>query len=289
MDILLSVVEENIPGHIPQHVLVESGIGGGKSHCLSQIQKLLNGKKYNTVSVRQPYYMVDTADKIINVITGNGVKVEDLIILVDDFDVLLNQLNIQEQYKLRAFLFNPKSPTLIGTTTGVLEQFTNYKAPFYDAFRIFHLNNYLTPSLSVVSGRTTDASLLKYEELFNGNMHYMKQFCNLYYGEKKPAEICLQLIMKNNSTYYKYIIDSAPKLQQKVLCGLAMCGGKGTSRDIGSKINLTNSFVSPALKRLETSQIIKKANNGKRNIVYEFKDGIFRLFWKNMLNTNLCS
>ncbi len=52
---------------------------------------------------------------------------------------MLQSLPNDEQYRLRAFLFKKNAPMLIATSTGLYEGFADYRMPFYDAFRVFHI------------------------------------------------------------------------------------------------------------------------------------------------------
>lgn len=77
-----------------------------------------------------------TADDIINKV---DVSNNNNYIIIDDFDKMLQSLPNDEQYRLRAFLFKKNAPMLIATSTGLYDGFADYRMPFYDAFRVFHI------------------------------------------------------------------------------------------------------------------------------------------------------
>ena len=125
---LLEIIDGNVANSIPQHVLIAGAEGTGKSHMIARLEQELTTSGCHVCKFLYPHCNIVAADYIINKVSNpDGQR---CVILVDDFDKMLEVLPNDEQYKLRAFLFKKNAPTLIATSTGLYEGFSDYRAPF---------------------------------------------------------------------------------------------------------------------------------------------------------------
>lgn len=280
-DTILDIAAKNSPRSIPQHVVVSGDKGYGKSYFIDLLSKEADGHGYKTIGLRYPYYMVETADDVISRVEQASSSSIKRIIFIDDFDVLLQQLSRQEQYKLRAFLFADDAPMLVGTSTGIIEGFTDYRAPFYDAFRIFYLSNYIQPSLALFKENASETDTNIAEKYLGMDMRYLRVYADLL--RTMDAQQAIDKMVSENYSHFRYILDSLPKLQQQTLSGIAMSDNEATSITIRELTGVEASSISASLLRLEKKGIITRIGEGKRNVNYSIKDRLLALWLKNIL------
>lgn len=276
-DKIQEIVVGNSPNAIPQHVLISGKEGMGKSFFLAKLSRSLSEKGYVAKCIAYPHSCMMTSNDILDVCNNmqdGGRKV----MLVDDFDKMLAVLPTEDQYKLRAFLFAKNAPTLVATSTGIFEGFTDYRKPFYDAFMVFHL-----PELTNVESLFDTESFRREEsnpdfqnalQLFGDNLGYVALFAKAL-GRGEEVTSALRWVMECNERYFKFLFATFPVVQQRTLFGLAQIGHEATSSEIAQSGGLSSTNTSSALFRLEKQGIVCKVGDKKRNANYCIVDRVF--------------
>ena len=220
------------------------------------------------------------ADYIINKVSSpDGQR---CVILVDDFDKMLEVLPNDEQYKMRAFLFKKNAPTLIATSTGLYEGFSDYRAPFYDAFRVLHIPQLAQDDIAEILSADVYQKVKDLSEFQNA---VPKLVGNLNYIHSLATALCenrgIEDVVKANDRYFRYMFSSLPNVQQRALYGLALSGETATSADVQKMSELTAANTASALFRLEKQGIIAKIGDKKRNVTYQINDYLLWLWITN--------
>lgn len=274
-DVLWEIIEGNGPESIPQHVLVVGAEGTGKSYLITELAGNLATSGYHVLKFLYPHCNIVNADYIINKVDGHDGQ--QFVILIDDFDRMLEALPNDEQYRLRAFLFKKNAPTLIATSTGLYEGFSDYRAPFYDAFRVLHIPPLQKEDIAKIFSADSYIKVIDTEEFnemllkLGNNLNYIRSFADAYYENNRLDE-ALQTVIKKNERYFRYMFSSLPGVQQRALCGLAYSGETATSLDVLQATGLSASNIASALFRLEKQGIISRVGTKKRNVTYQIKD-----------------
>ena len=277
---LQEIIDGNVANSIPQHVLIAGAEGTGKSYMITRLEQELTALGRYVCKFLYPHCNIVAADYIINkVSTPDGQR---CVILVDDFDKMLEVLPNDEQYKLRAFLFKKNAPTLIATSTGLYEGFSDYRAPFYDAFRVLHIPQLTQNDIAEILSADVFQKVKDLSEFQNtipklgGNLNYIRSFA---------AELCenrgIEDVVKANDRYFRYMFSSLPNVQQRALYGLALSGETATSADVQKMSELTAANTASALFRLEKQGIIAKIGDKKRNVTYQINDYLLWLWITN--------
>ena len=227
-----------------------------------------------------PHCNIVAADYIINKVSStDGLR---CVILIDDFDKMLEVLPNDEQYKLRAFLFKKNAPTLIATSTGLYEGFLDYRAPFYDAFRVLHIPQLAQDDIAEILSEDIYQKVKDLSEFQNA---VPKLVGNLNYIHSLAAALCenrgIEDVVKANDRYFRYMFSSLPNVQQRALYGLALSGETATSADVQKMSGLTAANTASALFRLEKQGIIAKIGDKKRNVTYQINDYLLWLWITN--------
>ena len=195
---------------------------------------------------------------------------------------MLEVLPNDEQYKMRAFLFKKNAPTLIATSTGLYEGFSDYRAPFYDAFRVLHISQLAQDDIAEI---LSEDVFQKVKDLSEFQNTIPKLGGNLNYIRSLAAALCenrgIEDVVKANDRYFRYMFSSLPNVQQRALYGLALSGEAATSADVQKMSGLTAANTASALFRLEKQGIIAKIGDKKRNVTYQINDYLLWLWITN--------
>ena len=277
---LQEIIDSNVANSIPQHVLIAGAEGTGKSYMIARLEQELTTSGRYVCRFLYPHCNIVAADYIINKVSSpDGQR---CVILVDDFDKMLEVLPNDEQYKLRAFLFKKNAPTLIATSTGLYEGFSDYRAPFYDAFRVLHISQLAQDDIAEI---LSEDVFQKVKDLSEFQNTIPKLGGNLNYIRSLAAELCenrgIEDVVKANDRYFRYMFSSLPNVQQRALYGLALSGETATSADVQKMSGLTAANTASALFRLEKQGIIAKIGDKKRNVTYQINDYLLWLWITN--------
>ena len=274
---LQEIIDSNVANSIPQHVLIAGAEGTGKSYMIARLEQELTTSGRHVCKFLYPHCNIVAADYIINKVSSpDGQR---CVILVDDFDKMLEVLPNDEQYKLRAFLFKKNAPTLIATSTGLYEGFSDYRAPFYDAFRVLHISQLAQNDIAEILSEDVFQKVKDLSEFQNtipklgGNLNYIRSLAAAL-SENRGIEA----VVKANDRYFRYMFSSLPNVQQRALYGLALSGETATSADVQKMSGLTAANTASALFRLEKQGIIAKIGDKKRNVTYQINDYLLWLW-----------
>ena len=277
---LQEIIDSNVVNSIPQHILIAGAEGTGKSYMITRLEQELAASGRYVCKFLYPHCNIVAADYIINKVSSpDGQR---CVILVDDFDKMLEVLPNDEQYKMRAFLFKKNAPTLIATSTGLYEGFSDYRAPFYDAFRVLHIPQLAQDDIAEILSEDIYQKVKDLSEFQNA---VPKLVGNLNYIHSLAAALCenrgIEDVVKANDRYFRYMFSSLPNVQQRALYGLALSGETATSADVQKMSGLTAANTASALFRLEKQGIIAKIGDKKRNVTYQINDYLLWLWITN--------
>mgnify|MGYP002856279313 FL=1 len=277
---LQEIIDSNVVNSIPQHVLIAGAEGTGKSYMITRLEQELTASGRYVCKFLYPHCNIVAADYIINKVSSpDGQR---CVILVDDFDKMLEVLPNDEQYKMRAFLFKKNAPTLIATSTGLYEGFSDYRAPFYDAFRVLHIPQLAQDDIAEILSADVYQKVKDLSEFQNA---VPKLVGNLNYIHSLATALCenrgIEDVVKANDRYFRYMFSSLPNVQQRALYGLALSGETATSADVQKMSELTAANTASALFRLEKQGIIAKIGDKKRNVTYQINDYLLWLWITN--------
>lgn len=273
-NLVFDIIDSNRPNSIPQHLLVSGNEGAGKTCLVESLASELLSRGYQVIKFLYPHCNVVTADDIINKV---DVSHNNNYIIIDDFDKMLQSLPNDEQYRLRAFLFKKNAPMLIATSTGLYDGFADYRMPFYDAFRVFHIPELEHEDLADILPKK-EYEAVKKDEFFldvmpklRGNLNYIctlaiaLQSCN-------SVDVAIQSVIAQNDRYFRLLFSGLSGMLQRTLYGLAQAGETASSAEVQRLSGLTAANTASGLFRLEKQGIISRVGDKRRNVTYKIND-----------------
>ena len=272
--LIFDIIDSNHPNSIPQHLLVSGNEGVGKTFIVEGIASELLSSGFKVTKFLYPHCNVVTADDIINKV---DVSNNNHYIIIDDFDKMLQSLSNEEQYRLRAFLFKKNAPMLIATSTGLYEGFSDYRMPFYDAFRVIHIPELEYEDLADILPKKEYAAL-KNDEIFlsvlsklGGNLNYICSLATALQGSNS-MDVAIQSVISQNDRYFRLLFSGLSGMLQRTLYGLAQAGETASSAEVQQLSSLTAANTASGLFRLEKQGIISRVGDKKRNVIYKIND-----------------
>ena len=273
-NLVFDIIDSNRPNSIPQHLLVSGNEGAGKTCLVESLASELLSRGYQVIKFLYPHCNVVTADDIINKV---DVSNNNNYIIIDDFDKMLQSLPNDEQYRLRAFLFKKNAPMLIATSTGLYDDFADYRMPFYDAFRVFHIPELEHEDLADILPKK-EYEAVKKDEFFwdvmpklRDNLNYIctlaiaLQSCN-------SVDVAIQSVIAQNDRYFRLLFSGLSGMLQRTLYGLAQAGETASSAEVQRLSGLTAANTASGLFRLEKQGIISRVGDKRRNVTYKIND-----------------
>lgn len=273
-NLVFDIIDSNRPNSIPQHLLVSGNEGAGKTCLVESLASELLSRGYQVIKFLYPHCNVVTADDIINKV---DVSNNNNYIIIDDFDKMLQSLPNDEQYRLRAFLFKKNAPMLIATSTGLYDGFADYRMPFYDAFRVFHIPELEHEDLADILPKK-EYEAVKKDEFFldvmpklRDNLNYIctlaiaLQSCN-------SVDVAIQSVIAQNDRYFRLLFSGLSGMLQRTLYGLAQAGETASSAEVQRLSGLTAANTASGLFRLEKQGIISRVGDKRRNVTYKIND-----------------
>jgi hypothetical protein len=273
-NLVFDIIDSNRPNSIPQHLLVSGNEGAGKTCLVESLASELLSRGYQVIKFLYPHCNVVTADDIINKVDLSN---NNNYIIIDDFDKMLQSLPNDEQYRLRAFLFKKNAPMLIATSTGLYDGFADYRMPFYDAFRVFHIPELEHEDLADILPKK-EYEAVKKDEFFldvmpklRGNLNYIctlaiaLQSCN-------SVDVAIQSVIAQNDRYFRLLFSGLSGMLQRTLYGLAQAGETASSAEVQRLSGLTAANTASGLFRLEKQGIISRVGDKRRNVTYKIND-----------------
>ena len=272
--LIFDIIDSNHPNSIPQHLLVSGNEGVGKTFIVEGIASELLSRGFKVTKFLYPHCNVVTADDIINKVDVSNNK---YYIIIDDFDKMLQSLSNEEQYRLRAFLFKKNAPMLIATSTGLYEGFSDYRMPFYDAFRVIHIPELEYEDLADILPKK-EYEALKNDEIFlsvlsklGGNLNYICSLATALQGSNS-MDVAIQSVISQNDRYFRLLFSGLSGMLQRTLYGLAQAGETASSAEVQQLSSLTAANTASGLFRLEKQGIISRVGDKKRNVIYKIND-----------------
>jgi hypothetical protein len=272
--LIFDIIDSNHPNSIPQHLLVSGNEGVGKTFIVEGIASELLSRGFKVTKFLYPHCNVVTADDIINKVDVSNNK---YYIIIDDFDKMLQSLSNEEQYRLRAFLFKKNAPMLIATSTGLYEGFSDYRMPFYDAFRVIHIPELEYEDLADILPKK-EYEALKNDEIFlsvlsklGGNLNYICSLATALQGSNS-MDVAIQSVITQNDRYFRLLFSGLSGMLQRTLYGLAQAGETASSAEVQQLSSLTAANTASGLFRLEKQGIISRVGDKKRNVIYKIND-----------------
>ena len=234
--------------------------------------------------------------KYLEDIIKNYIKTKPLLILTENFGDILDQMGVEEQGRLRAWLYDNNRVSIIATSQSVSDNFDKEDRPFYGFFVNYYLKNLsFQESLSFLTSLAEldkDEKLIEHlktkgkaqvraiYDLVKGNHRLLVTFYQ-FLKTDTVAKVSENFIKTINDLkpYYETYIRYLPAQQQKILRYIALARKPQRGVEISKNCFIDQKSLSKQLSELSKKNLID-ANadpNDKRNKFYDISEPLLRI------------
>lgn len=289
-EILKGIMSESAKS-IPQCYYIVGDKGYGKTGLLRNLEKTL--KKADKFYPKYIDCPMSPSFMIIEAILKYNKTGSRLILLLDDADILFKTMGRDDLFRLRSILYKDGAPIIVGTGVELSSLFTDYQAPFYDAFILYRLKE-LTDEVSINlfenmrskshTARNNIAHNLVLELL--DEIGKTPESCRLLsnvssFNVARP--IILKEALEPLSLYYREKIISLSPLQRKTLTYILSKNNPVLLKDIREATGQSAGDISPQLKALSIKGLITTTRQHIKKTEYSVADKLMTSWFKNCI------
>lgn len=218
-----------------------------------------------------------------------------LLLLIDNIGDLLKKLDSQEGKRLREVLLTVPELRLIGTTSVVIEQAHDYGKPFYEFFKVIHLEGLSreeATDLFLKLGETYHAEAI--QQIIEQQPGRIEAIRRLTGGVIRTMVLLFEILVENNSgsvfrdlnvlldrvtPLYKHRMDDLPAQQQKIVAALASAWDAASAKELSQVVRLESKVVSAQLKQLIDNSVVEKVETKTKNHLYRLEERFFNIWY----------
>ncbi len=229
-------------------------------------------------------------EKISELLAKSGKKA---VLLLDNIDRVFENLK-DDGHLLRELLINHNNVQIIGASTRMDEHFWRYDQPFYEFFRVHHLEALTFVEINRLLNHWS--KILNIPELQNyavKNRGKIETIRVLTDGMPRTLQFFIKLLLTENNLYgfqyIKKIMDQATPLyqerlnnltpaQRKIVLEMAFIWEATTTKQLIGKVRMQSKLVSAYLKQLVSYGIVEKIPTSTKNNLYRLSERFFNMW-----------
>ncbi|MBD5252947.1 MAG: ArsR family transcriptional regulator [Barnesiella sp.] len=280
--VLRYIPDEINSAGIPQPMIIVGSAGAGKSTILRELESLMTSANEQKVMFFDGKHFFNSDDIIIAIEKAcKEINSKRPIVLIDDLDYFFNRASYDDQYVLRNYLNRENAPLLIGTASAIDTSLTDYRAPFFEGFRIIYIPAVIPTYEYILKRDISDDKfmlrlydLLKYLPPVVRSIKIASEIIALSENEQNDIKELINKI----SPLYRSKLESLPLYSQKILNSLAQSAVPETLSNLKNLTDMQSGTLSTYLRQLVSAGYIQKTDPSKRGAPYEICDPLFKLW-----------
>ncbi|MCD4696964.1 MAG: tetratricopeptide repeat protein [Bacteroidales bacterium] len=226
-----------------------------------------------------------------------------IILIIENFDKILNSLGLHGQGGLRDFIHQYNNLSIIATSQNLIANLQDSKNPFYNFFNVTQLKKLdlietirFLEKIAETEGNQAlidemkkpsfEGKLRTIYELTEGNHRLLVTFYSFLKAEFKTelSRIFIK-VMNGLKPYYEQFINVLPAQQQKIVKYLSLYRGAVSGKEIARACFIEPNVFSKQISLLFERGMIDKNKSGK-DVFYELKEPLMRICFEISENTN---
>ena len=221
-----------------------------------------------------------------------------LLLLIDNFNDLLDAFTEEDQSALRELLMTSRSVLLIGAAPTLFEAIVNHDKPLYNFFETIWLTDLsfddmkqMLRSFADIEERkdlieqfeSSDAKLRAIHALSGGNPRLILSLYQIMAeGDVTSVEATFLKLVDGLSPLFREKMKDISRQQREIIDIMARSDGLLTPTEIASATKLPVNVVNAQIKRLETFGYLQKVpTSHAKRALYQIRERLFAL-WRQM-------
>ena len=207
-----------------------------------------------------------------------------ILLLLDNIDFYFRRSYKADQYALRGKLNKAEAPILVASCDKVLPALTDYDAPFFDGFRLHYLKplnlGTFLKSYELDIDSTRLERLMTYLPYTIRSMILATEIIRTSDDQSRD----LLFLVDHFHLYFKEVFDSLNVQTKRLLITLASSDTGLSLSGIRNLIHQDNGKISPYLKLMTDSRLIRRDGKSPRGSIYSIRDSLFKLWIQTQLS-----
>ena len=207
-----------------------------------------------------------------------------ILLLLDNIDFYFRRSDKADQYALRGKLNKAEAPILVASCDKVLPALTDYDAPFFDGFRLHYLKplnlGTFLKSYELDIDSTRLERLMTYLPYTIRSMILATEIIRTSDDQSRD----LLFLVDHFHLYFKEVFDSLNVQTKRLLITLASSDTGLSLSGIRNLIHQDNGKISPYLKLMTDSRLIRRDGKSPRGSIYSIRDSLFKLWIQTQLS-----
>ena len=226
-----------------------------------------------------------------------------IILLIENFDKILESLKENGQRNLRDFVHQYNNLSIIATSQNLIADIQNSQNPFYNFFNVSQLKKLtFQESVSFIQEVATAEKKIELAdeigkeqylgklraiyELTEGNHRLLVTFYSFLKADfKSELSGVFVKVMNDLKPYYEQFINNLQRQQQKIVKNLSINRGAVSGKGIAIACFIEPNVISKQLSLLFEKGMIDKNKSGK-DVFYELKEPLLRICFEISENPN---
>lgn len=218
-----------------------------------------------------------------------------LILLIDNFGIMIDKFQKQEQQRLREILITFSGLKIIGGSSVLLESFFRYDKSFFDFFKVIQLTRLdhkavitLLTRLGVKKGTDKIETIIKTQA---GRIDALRILTG---GVPRTIVLLFEILLDNQNgnsiedlkkllddvtPLYKHRMDELPAQQQEIVDKLALNWDGMSTSEIAKKTRMDSKAVSAQLNSLVKSNVVHAEKSTGKNKFYQLEERFFNIWY----------
>jgi len=226
---------------------------------------------------------------------------KQIVLFLDNFDRIVENFT-DNDHLFRETLIHYNDVVIIAASTKIDEHFWQHDKPFYEFFRLHHLEALTINEIKEFLNHWAEAihlpELKKFAAKNSGKLQNIHIITD---SLPRTIQLFIQLIVQNDCTdkgvdYLKMIMDNVTPLYQeqlnnlppqlrKIVLEMAFIWEACNTKELAEKCRMESKLVSANLKTLTEKGIVDRIETNKRNLIYRISERFFNM-WLIMTQGN---
>ena len=219
---------------------------------------------------------------------------KQIVLLLDNFDRIVENFT-DDGNLLREILINHNDLVIIAASTRMDEHFWQYDKPFYEFFRLHHLEALTIDEIKELLNHWAEVTNTPELQMFvNNNPGKLQTVRIITDGLPRTLQFFTRLVVQNDYTnkdveYLKKIMDNVTPLYQerlnslppqlrKIVLEMAFIWEACNTKELAEKCKMESKLISANLKTLADKGVVDKIETDKRNLLYRISERFFNIW-----------
>lgn len=208
-----------------------------------------------------------------------------LVLMVENLQDLCEEVEDDFGWQLRESLQSDPEITLLGTATSRFEALDDASQPFFELFRILHLEPLNTAECQrlwqAITGEQRNAWRMRPLEILTGGSPRLLVIVAEFARHRTVPKLLEELVglVDDHSEYFRSNLNSLPGTERRVYVALADLWWPSSTRDVANRARMGVRKTSALLGRLGSRGAVKVAEEGGRRL-YSVAEPLHCMYYK---------